>query len=159
MLKNSGIILLMILIIIFLNGVVSAQNQDLYFRNQTEPLDFVGDYNFLLMGELNKQDQKNIVDYNFNYNYFNYKKGVEKMKWLIVYDSLKGRKCIEIYKEDSVNDIMKRNHLIKNIDIEHINKKPNKIKADLKELVGHTPFEVLAGAGLGIIIALTYYYL
>ena len=51
------------------------------------------------------------------------------------------------------------NHLIKNLDLANINKKPNKIKADLKELVGHTPFEVLAGAGLGILIALSYYFL
>ncbi|MGM0414716.1 MAG: hypothetical protein ACQERL_11030 [Bacillota bacterium] len=71
MLKNSKIILivLIILVIIFLNGVVSAQNQDLYFRKQPEKFYFVSDYNSLLIGELNKPDQKNITAYNFKYDY------------------------------------------------------------------------------------------
>ena len=50
------------------------------------------------------------------------------------------------------------NHLIKNLDLTKFNEEKETIKADLKELVGHTPFEVFAGAGLGIIIALLYYY-
>lgn len=51
------------------------------------------------------------------------------------------------------------NHLIKNLDLTRINKEKEIIKDDLKELVGHTPFEVLAGAALGIFIAISFFYL
>lgn len=50
------------------------------------------------------------------------------------------------------------NHLIKNLDILKFDREKNIIKEDLKELVGHTPFEVLAGTGLGIGIALLNFY-
>lgn len=49
------------------------------------------------------------------------------------------------------------NHLIEHLELKTINRNREKEKIiieDLKELIGHTPFEVLAGAILGISIAL-----
>ena len=51
------------------------------------------------------------------------------------------------------------NHLIKNLDILKLDREKKIIKEDLKELIGHTPFEVLAGTGLGIGIALIKFFL
>ena len=47
------------------------------------------------------------------------------------------------------------NNLLKHIDFKNLNlERGKRIKKDLKELVGHTPIEVLIGALLGIMIAL-----
>jgi hypothetical protein len=51
------------------------------------------------------------------------------------------------------------NHLIKNLDITRFDQEKNIIKEDLKELIGHTQFEVLAGTGLGISIAMINFFL
>src|SRR6056297_1921813 len=50
------------------------------------------------------------------------------------------------------------NNLIKHLNIKNIERDPNLLKEDLKELVGHTPLEVFAGVFLGIIIALISFY-
>ncbi|MFW5985964.1 MAG: divergent PAP2 family protein [Halanaerobiales bacterium] len=54
------------------------------------------------------------------------------------------------------------NQLIEHLDLKH-NRRPgspekNIILEDLKELIGHTPFEVLIGAVLGISIALINHF-
>ncbi|MTI58721.1 MAG: divergent PAP2 family protein [Firmicutes bacterium] len=53
------------------------------------------------------------------------------------------------------------NHLLKHLDPLQLKYGFDKelIKKDLKELVGHTPFEVLAGSLLGVSIALLYHSL
>ncbi|ACL70187.1 divergent PAP2 family protein [Halothermothrix orenii] len=52
------------------------------------------------------------------------------------------------------------NHLIKHLELGKLGKEKKIIKKDLRELIGHTPFEVLAGTILGVFIALiNYYYL
>ncbi|AZO94295.1 divergent PAP2 family protein [Iocasia frigidifontis] len=53
------------------------------------------------------------------------------------------------------------NHLLKHLDPLQLKHGFDKelIKKDLKELVGHTPFEVLAGSLLGVSIALLYHSL
>jgi uncharacterized protein len=46
------------------------------------------------------------------------------------------------------------NRLIKHLDLKQIAYEKEIIKKDLKELIGHTPFEVLVGSMLGISIAI-----
>ena len=50
------------------------------------------------------------------------------------------------------------NNLIKHLEDKSFAKDKELIKEDLKELIGHTPFEVFAGVLLGAIIALTNWY-
>lgn len=52
------------------------------------------------------------------------------------------------------------NNLIKHLNVKNINRDPELLKEDLKELIGHTPFEVFSGVLLGVTIALiSHYYL
>ncbi len=46
------------------------------------------------------------------------------------------------------------NHLIKHLDLKKLERDKEIIKRDLKELVGHTPFEVIVGTLLGVLIAI-----
>lgn len=50
------------------------------------------------------------------------------------------------------------NNIIRHLNIKNIERDPNLLKEDLKELIGHTPLEVFAGVFLGIIIALISFY-
>ena len=52
------------------------------------------------------------------------------------------------------------NKIIRNLDLKQLNRSADKelIIKDLKELIGHTPIEVLAGTLLGIIIALLNHF-
>ena len=50
------------------------------------------------------------------------------------------------------------NNLIKHLEDKSFAKDKELIKEDLKELIGHTPFEVFAGVLLGAIIAFTNWY-
>ncbi|MGM0409655.1 MAG: divergent PAP2 family protein [Bacillota bacterium] len=89
------------------------------------------------------------LKYGFNSDFFAV---VVVFSLIIIYDASGVRRSVG--KQANV-----LNHLLKNLDLTSINKEKKVIKADLKELVGHTPFEVFAGTGIGIIIALIYYYL
>lgn len=51
------------------------------------------------------------------------------------------------------------NRLIRHLDLKKLDREKEIIKRDLKELVGHTPFEVWAGTFLGILIAILGQYL
>lgn len=46
------------------------------------------------------------------------------------------------------------NHLIQHLDITNLEQNKEIFKTDLKELIGHTPFEVLVGTLLGIAFAI-----
>lgn len=46
------------------------------------------------------------------------------------------------------------NRLIKHLDLKKLDQDKEIIKNELKELIGHTPFEVIVGAFLGIMIAI-----
>jgi acid phosphatase family membrane protein YuiD len=50
------------------------------------------------------------------------------------------------------------NNLIKHLEDKSFANDKQLIKEDLKELIGHTPFEVFAGVLLGALIALTNWY-
>lgn len=50
------------------------------------------------------------------------------------------------------------NNLIKHLEGKNFASDKNLIKEDLKELIGHTPFEVFAGVLLGALIALSNWY-
>lgn len=50
------------------------------------------------------------------------------------------------------------NKLIKHLNVKNAEKKPELLKEDLKELIGHTPLEVFAGVILGVTIALISFY-
>ena len=50
------------------------------------------------------------------------------------------------------------NNLIKHLDGKNFETDKQLIKKDLKELIGHTPFEVFAGVLLGALIALINWY-
>lgn len=53
------------------------------------------------------------------------------------------------------------NNIMKNLDLKKLSKNKEKeiIIKELKELVGHTPFEVLVGSILGIVFALFNYFI
>lgn len=51
------------------------------------------------------------------------------------------------------------NNLIKHLESKNFANDRQLIKEDLKELIGHTPYEVIAGVLLGAIIALLNWYL
>lgn len=52
------------------------------------------------------------------------------------------------------------NKLIQHLNVKNIERDPEILKEDLKELIGHTPLEVFAGVLLGVTIAfLSYYYI
>ncbi len=51
------------------------------------------------------------------------------------------------------------NRLLKHLDLSRPEQDRELIKKELKELIGHTPFEVLVGTGLGVIIALSNWIL
>ncbi len=51
------------------------------------------------------------------------------------------------------------NKLIKHLNVKNIERDPEILKEDLKELIGHTPLEVFAGVLLGVLIALGSHYL
>jgi acid phosphatase family membrane protein YuiD len=50
------------------------------------------------------------------------------------------------------------NNIIKHLEDKSFTNDKQLIKEDLKELIGHTPFEVFAGVLLGTLIALTNWY-
>lgn len=50
------------------------------------------------------------------------------------------------------------NKLIEHLNVKNTERKPELLKEDLKELVGHTPFEVFSGVFLGIVIAIIGYF-
>jgi acid phosphatase family membrane protein YuiD len=50
------------------------------------------------------------------------------------------------------------NKLIEHLNVKNTDRKPELLKEDLKELVGHTPFEVFSGVFLGILIAIIGYF-
>ncbi|MDZ7672007.1 MAG: divergent PAP2 family protein [Halanaerobiales bacterium] len=50
------------------------------------------------------------------------------------------------------------NNLIEHLNVKNTDRKPELLKEDLKELVGHTPFEVFSGIFLGILIAIIGYF-
>ncbi|MFN2340629.1 MAG: divergent PAP2 family protein [Halanaerobium sp.] len=50
------------------------------------------------------------------------------------------------------------NNIIKHLEDKSFSNDKQLIKEDLKELIGHTPFEVFAGVLLGALIALTNWY-
>lgn len=50
------------------------------------------------------------------------------------------------------------NKLIEHLNVKNIERKPELLKEDLKELIGHTPFEVFSGVFLGILIAIIGYF-
>ncbi|MGM0445546.1 MAG: divergent PAP2 family protein [Bacillota bacterium] len=50
------------------------------------------------------------------------------------------------------------NKLIEHLNLKNIDRKPELLKEDLKELIGHTPFEVFSGVFLGILIAIIGYF-
>jgi len=50
------------------------------------------------------------------------------------------------------------NKLINHLNITNIDRDPQLLKEDLKELIGHTPLEVFAGVSLGALIALISFY-
>ncbi len=50
------------------------------------------------------------------------------------------------------------NKLIKHLNVKNIERDPELLKEDLKELIGHTPLEVFAGVLLGVVIALIGHY-
>ena len=50
------------------------------------------------------------------------------------------------------------NQLIKTIELKNIEENKELIKSELKELIGHTRFEILAGVLLGIVIALLSFH-
>lgn len=51
------------------------------------------------------------------------------------------------------------NRLINHLNIKNIERDPEILKEDLKELIGHTPIEVFAGVLLGVMVALSSHYL
>ena len=51
------------------------------------------------------------------------------------------------------------NRLINHLNIKNIERDPEILKEDLKELIGHTPIEVFAGVLLGVLVALSSHYL
>ncbi len=52
------------------------------------------------------------------------------------------------------------NRILRELDLSRLEENKDLIKEELKELIGHTPFEILAGILLGLIIGLlTNYYL
>ncbi|MFW6269653.1 MAG: divergent PAP2 family protein [Bacillota bacterium] len=51
------------------------------------------------------------------------------------------------------------NDIITHLNLRNIDREKEFLKEELKELIGHTPFEVLAGTLLGISIGLLYWYL
>ncbi len=66
---------------------------------------------------------------------------------IIIYDASGVRRAVG----EQANVI---NRLIKHLDITRLERDKELLKKDLKELIGHTPFEVLAGTLLGVIVAL-----
>jgi acid phosphatase family membrane protein YuiD len=50
------------------------------------------------------------------------------------------------------------NKLIEHLNVKNIDRNPQLLKEDLKELIGHTPFEVFSGVLFGILIALIGYF-
>ena len=50
------------------------------------------------------------------------------------------------------------NKLIKHLNVKNIERDPELLKEDLKELIGHTPLEVFAGVLLGLGVALIGHY-
>jgi|SRR6056297_52846 len=50
------------------------------------------------------------------------------------------------------------NKLISHFNITNIDRDPQLLKDDLKELIGHTPLEVFAGVFLGALVALISFY-
>jgi len=51
------------------------------------------------------------------------------------------------------------NNLIQHLNVKNIERDPEILKEDLKELIGHTPLEVFAGVLLGVSVAfISYYY-
>lgn len=48
------------------------------------------------------------------------------------------------------------NHLLQNLDLSKLDQEKKFIREDLRELIGHTPYEVLVGTALGVILAVIF---
>ncbi len=70
---------------------------------------------------------------------------------IITYDAGGVRKAVG----DQANVL---NKLINHLNVKNIERDPELLKKDLKELIGHTPLEVFAGVILGVSIALISFY-
>ncbi len=66
---------------------------------------------------------------------------------IIIYDARGVRRAVGL----QANVI---NHLIQHLDLTKLDQNKEVFKADLKELIGHTPVEVLVGTFLGITFAI-----
>ena len=67
--------------------------------------------------------------------------------------------CIVMYDASGVRRAAGKQAALLNQIIEHWNEEPKLQGERLKELIGHTPFEVIAGAALGIVLAIVMFYL
>lgn len=70
---------------------------------------------------------------------------------IVTYDAGGVRKAVG----DQANVL---NNLINHLNVKNIERDPELLKEDLKELIGHTPLEVFAGVFLGVFIALISFY-
>ncbi|MCF8000265.1 MAG: divergent PAP2 family protein [Halanaerobiales bacterium] len=70
---------------------------------------------------------------------------------IVTYDAGGVRKAVG----DQANVL---NNLINHLNVKNIERDPELLKEDLKELIGHTPLEVFAGVILGVSIALISFY-
>jgi len=70
---------------------------------------------------------------------------------IVTYDAGGVRKAVG----DQANVL---NNLINHLNVKNIERDPELLKEDLKELIGHTPLEVFAGVILGVSIALFSFY-
>jgi len=70
---------------------------------------------------------------------------------IVTYDAGGVRKAVG----DQANVL---NKLINHLNVKNIERDPELLKEDLKELIGHTPLEVFAGVILGVSIALISFY-
>lgn len=70
---------------------------------------------------------------------------------IVTYDAGGVRKAVG----DQANVL---NNLINHLNVKNIERDPELLKEDLKELIGHTPMEVFAGVFLGVFIALFSFY-
>lgn len=51
------------------------------------------------------------------------------------------------------------NNIIQHLDIKKLDQEKDFLKEELRELIGHAPYEVLAGVILGILIGCLYWYI
>lgn len=51
------------------------------------------------------------------------------------------------------------NNMITHLNLRNIDQETDFLKKELKELIGHTPLEVLVGTILGVLIGLIYWYI